>query len=251
MKLLQVHNGNECYGSIMALMKRGTFASAKQYRYLRDCHAVDNSADNMVLATLSAPAGADFVIYCESWITQKNGVHFGRKARRMASILWVNSGGVLRTDRVKFKYDDANGHSMPDGVVTGEPVAREPSPEVAELDAREAARKTAIEQLKEQVKGIAIPEGRQTIQGTVRSLRNTTYNIPGAWNKSVMKMTVVRDDGVAFYGSVPTGLHPNVGDVVALIATVAVKEPGFAYFSRPTKAGIISPSEKTEGQIST
>lgn len=239
MKLLQAYDQYDYYTSVLAIMKRGTFASAKQYRYLRDKFATSTTADVLIFTGLEAPAGTEFAIYCETMITHKNGVHFGRKARRRAGIAWVNSGGVLRLDRVKFKYDDMNGFSMPDGVEVGAFTPREPNPEVAELDAREVARKQAIEELAERAKAIAIPEGRQTIQGTVKSLRSTTYNIPGAWNKSVTKMTLVREDGVTYYGSAPMGLHPQVGDIVALCATVTVKEPGFAYFSRPTKAGII------------
>lgn len=94
----------------------------------------------------------------------------------------------------------------------------------------------------EAAKLVKVEDGRQTIIGTVQSIKgkDTPYGF-------VVKMLIEREDGVRFYGTVPAAID-NVmrEDVVQFDAKVECKEPGFGFFSRPTKAIIVTRCE--EGQ---
>jgi hypothetical protein len=92
--------------------------------------------------------------------------------------------------------------------------------------AREAERQAAL---------VDVPEGRQVVEGRVRSVKV----IESAYG-STLKMLVETDAGYRVFGSVPTSLYDvEPGAVVRFTATLTPKERGFGFYSRPTKAAIV------------
>lgn len=91
----------------------------------------------------------------------------------------------------------------------------------------------------ERMKGAPIlTEGRQTIEGTVISIK-TGENDYGFW----IKMLVKTDDGNKVYGTIPSAIDPEKGDRVRFDAKVEPKEEHFGFYSRPTKPQIIETTE--------
>lgn len=88
---------------------------------------------------------------------------------------------------------------------------------------------------------VKISSERQTIKGRVVSVKvcSTVYGMN-------YKMLVEREDGYKFYGTMPSGINPKKGDLVSFDAAPKVKEAGFAYYSRPTKAVILEVARNAE-----
>lgn len=88
--------------------------------------------------------------------------------------------------------------------------------------------------------------GRYEIVGKILSIKESSYGYTYNYSSFTLKMLIVREDGAKFYGSVPSNIQPKVGDVVKFSATVQPKEPGFAYFTRPTKASVTQMGEASQ-----
>lgn len=87
--------------------------------------------------------------------------------------------------------------------------------------------------------GIKVRDGRQIIEGNIKSIKEAD-----AYSRfPARKMLVLREDGWKFWGSVPSALtdrEVKVGDKVSLSATIKVKDVGFGFFSRPSKATVVA-----------
>lgn len=225
--------------TVYGLLKRGTFASAKQYRFLRDVEGRDDIA-SMWVREAAAPLDAELCILFEETFdrAERGGRNWGRKARRRERIIWCNSGGVIRVDTLRIKYDDKNGSSGVEGVTLGEVTPRAKCLEVERLD-REAAEQERVRSMEREAAALrqgrsVIVPGRQEICGTVLSVKWVESDWGGA-----DKMLVERDDGAKLYGTVPSSVQVRKGDRVTLTAEVMEpKEPGFAVFKRPAKARV-------------
>lgn len=81
-----------------------------------------------------------------------------------------------------------------------------------------------------------VPTGRVQLQGEVVSLKwkETDFG-------SVLKMTVLLENGSRVWGTVPSALDVEKGDVVAFTATVTASDdkPDFGFFKRPTHAAVV------------
>lgn len=72
--------------------------------------------------------------------------------------------------------------------------------------------------------------GRHTVTGQV--LNTKAVETQWGWATKVL----VQCDGFRLYGTLPSSAYkPDSGDTVRFTATVEPKEPGFGFFSRPTK----------------
>lgn len=92
----------------------------------------------------------------------------------------------------------------------------------------------ALEQ-NETVKDIILEEVRQEIVGKLLSMQSFE-----SYYGTQLKMLVLREDGYKFFGTVPRALYDaEINDTVKFNALPTVKEPGFAYFKKPTKAEIV------------
>lgn len=87
---------------------------------------------------------------------------------------------------------------------------------------------------KESMAHIELAPGRQEIRGKIMTIRakDTEFGM-------VYKMTLKREDGFTFYGTLPKGIAPEVGDTISMQALPEKKDSGFAFYSRPTKPVII------------
>jgi hypothetical protein len=87
----------------------------------------------------------------------------------------------------------------------------------------------------------AMPEGRVTVTGTVRTLKWVENDFGGS-----LKMLLESDFGWRVWGTVPSSLayaeggDLEVGDRVQFDAAVTRKEADFGFYSRPTKACIVA-----------
>jgi ribosomal protein L9 len=82
------------------------------------------------------------------------------------------------------------------------------------------------------------PQGKQIVEGTVRSFRL----VAGFHGATVLKMTVDANDGYCVFGTVPSKFKNVVaGDRVRFIANIqpSDKDQSFGFFSRPSKAEVI------------
>lgn len=81
-----------------------------------------------------------------------------------------------------------------------------------------------------------VPTGRVELQGEVLSLKwkETDFG-------SVLKMVVLLPNGSRVWGTVPSALDVEKGDVVAFTATVTTSDdkPDFGFFKRPTHAAVV------------
>ena len=80
--------------------------------------------------------------------------------------------------------------------------------------------------------------GRYEITGKVLFTKESQFAVGYNRYAYTLKMCIQDIDGAKWYGSVPSNLQVKKDDVVKLTATVQPKEPGFSFFSRPTKATI-------------
>lgn len=109
--------------------------------------------------------------------------------------------------------------------------------QLADRPARDAAR--------EAYKAAAAdcPTGRMVIEGKVLTIRvdDTPYG-------SVTKMLVAHASGFKVWGTRPSGLNCDRGDVVRFTATIqpSDKDPKFGFAGRPTKAEIITSASTQE-----
>lgn len=94
--------------------------------------------------------------------------------------------------------------------------------------------KRQAEAQKPHVDPVMPPTGRVTLEGTVTSQKLVESDFG-----SVYKMVL---DCGAFrvWGTVPSGLAVGLGDRVRLTATVQPKELGFGFYSRPSKAELVT-----------
>lgn len=101
--------------------------------------------------------------------------------------------------------------------------------------------------------GVKCPSGRVELSGTIVSLKDNPQPAPyGGGTVHHWKMVVDLGQGVRVWGTCPEKLAPiehgdgaqraTVGAVVKLTATVTAldKDPLFGYFSRPSKAQLLS-----------
>jgi len=85
-----------------------------------------------------------------------------------------------------------------------------------------------------------VVEGRITIEGVVLA----AYLKPSDYYDARWVMTVLDDRGFKVWGSIPSGINPNVGDKVRFTATVeASDDKFFGFFKRPVKAEIVQLQE--------
>ena len=89
---------------------------------------------------------------------------------------------------------------------------------------------------KEDLAKVTVEDGRQVVDGKIKSIKE-----PDSYDRfPSRKMLVVREDGWKFWGTFPSALSgAEVGDAVSFSATITVKETGFGFFSRPTKATMV------------
>lgn len=104
------------------------------------------------------------------------------------------------------------------------------------------ARAALIQEQREKEKAGAVleTEGRKEISGVIVTIKESEYRYTHNYSSYNLKMLVRRADGHKFWGSVPSNLQPKKGDTVTFTAMVKPKEAGFSFFSRPTKAAIVS-----------
>lgn len=222
---------DDSFPALYGLIKRGTWASAKQYLYWRDVHG-EEDADSMWVKKSEPPAGAELCILFEETFDGIGNVRFGRKQRRRQRHLWCNSGGILRIDTVKFGYNDKEGASWPESVVVGEVVERPANLEAVRLteEREQAARDHAAHAEAEKAlqQKAVVEDGRQQIEGEVLSVKE----VSGDWGYTT-KILVRRDDGARLFGTAPANCAIERGSRVRFTATVEKKEPGFGLFKRP------------------
>lgn len=92
--------------------------------------------------------------------------------------------------------------------------------------------------LREAAKQVELSEDRQEIVGTIVTTKSYETQYGTAY-----KMLVQREDGVRFWGSIPSAITPQIGGRIKFFAKVVPKEPGFAFFSRPTKAELMQEAQ--------
>ena len=81
-----------------------------------------------------------------------------------------------------------------------------------------------------------VVEGRGVIEGVVLA----AYLKPADYYDARWVMTVLDDRGFKVWGSIPSGINPNVGDRVRFTATVeASDDKFFGFFKRPVKAEVV------------
>jgi hypothetical protein len=92
-----------------------------------------------------------------------------------------------------------------------------------------------------------VPEGRQVVTGVVLSLKEVEDQFApvSRWSNytpTIWKQLVLDDRGFKVYGTVPSALDPEKGSRVQFTATLtrSQKDGGFGFYSRPTKASILS-----------
>lgn len=152
-----------------------------------------------------------------------------KRAKAEADFLAQHEGlaEALQTDH--YIVDDLAATLRDCGSISEKQVAlaHKIAKEVAEREAERAA------QPKEPV-----VEGRGPVAGTVVHLRweDSPYN-----GSLVGKMLVADDRGFRLWGTVPRSLRDEIekGQRVGFTATLAAKENGFGFFSRPSKAAIL------------
>ncbi len=83
--------------------------------------------------------------------------------------------------------------------------------------------------------GVMAAAGRYEITGKIIVIKESYYCHGYAAGSYTLKMLVQDSSGAKFYGSVPSNIQPKKDDVISFTATVAPKEPGFSYFTRPVK----------------
>jgi hypothetical protein len=93
---------------------------------------------------------------------------------------------------------------------------------------------------------VAAPTGRQTIRGTVVSVKEHRGDFGDTWK---MTVKVVTPAGTWLcWGTIPTGVEGGIvekGVEVEFTGTLqAGREPHFAFFKRPSKARVITPVEQ-------
>lgn len=102
--------------------------------------------------------------------------------------------------------------------------------EAAERRAKREAQRLADAELEE------VRTGRIEICGTVLSTKWQDNDYGGS-----LKMLIMDDRRFKVWGTVPMAIEPEVGDKVALTATVKASndDRSFGFYSRPTKASIV------------
>lgn len=99
------------------------------------------------------------------------------------------------------------------------------------------AAKLVVEAAVAQVKAateIEVPEGRRTVEAKIISFKTTESQYGVAYK---MLVEIEEDGGVyRAFGTEPSSLDAERGDVVKLTATFQPKERGFGFFSRPRVA---------------
>ncbi len=98
------------------------------------------------------------------------------------------------------------------------------------------AGRQAIQQAEEQASAADCPSGRMLVIGRVLTIRvdETQYG-------TVTKMLVKHDSGFKVWGTRPSGLNCDRGDIVSFKATVqqSDKDPKFGFYARPTNPAMI------------
>lgn len=105
-----------------------------------------------------------------------------------------------------------------------------------EFAAKRAAREAALAE----APALEVLEGRQTVEGRVVSTKWVENDFGGTF-----KMLVEMADGNRVYGTVPSSLDPERGDLVKFDAKLEASRDDvhFGFFSRPTKAAILERGE--------
>jgi hypothetical protein len=94
--------------------------------------------------------------------------------------------------------------------------------------------KRQAEAQKPHVEAVMPPTGRIVLEGTVTSQKLVESDF-GSVYKMVLDCGAYR-----VWGTVPSGLAVGLGDRVRLTATVQPKEVGFGFYSRPSKAELLT-----------
>jgi len=92
------------------------------------------------------------------------------------------------------------------------------------------------------------PAGRQTIEGTILSVKEAENDFGVTW-KMLVEVSIP-EGSYRVFGTVPgsicgIGVGSLKGRRVKLTATVQPKEPGFGFYSRPTGAQLVGETEAT------
>lgn len=84
-----------------------------------------------------------------------------------------------------------------------------------------------------------VQAGRYEFSGEVVALKEVEDNF-SYYPRTILKMTVKLAGGQRLYGTVPSAIEVNKGDMVRLTATVEAssKDPSFGFFKRPAKASV-------------
>lgn len=92
---------------------------------------------------------------------------------------------------------------------------------------------------KQRAEALELKDGRQEVVGTVTSIREPDdYDV-----YPQRKMLVTREDGAKLWGSIPRAIDVvDKGRKIQFVATITVKEPGFGFYKRPSKACILTGS---------
>ena len=213
MKYLYILPSDETKTSCLAILKRGTFSSAKQFRYFRDVLSTNEPAFGLFGVT--PPEGAEILIFVNEVFSGTNGKNFGKKSRRRERFVWANSGGVIRVDTLKIKYDDKNGSSCVDRVEVGEQTPRIPDPEVETLDLEQAERQKAIETKRAASQYIGDIGERREFRLT---LRFKTSFVTQYGYSTVFVFDDEMGNAVKYMGS--ADLNVGRGETVSIVATI-------------------------------
>ena len=102
-----------------------------------------------------------------------------------------------------------------------------------------------------QVFDAPVPSGRQDVTGTILGVKEVEGYLMGdtAW-KMLVAVTTPAGDAFKVYGTLPASIPGSPSELrgrrVSFRATLRPREPGFGFFSRPSK-GILLDQEASEG----
>jgi hypothetical protein len=131
-------------------------------------------------------------------------------------------------------------HSFADQVLDGRTLSARQMEVVAKAEAvfakREAEKAAAAD--------LPVPEGRVTATFRIVKFKESSFTFHGGrfGTSTSVKVVGVMANGVKVWGTLPDALTVDAkeGDSVTLTATFKKKDAGFAVFTRPTNASLVS-----------
>lgn len=236
--------------SVFSLIKNnnGLFKSLGQYKVLSSFHAeysdgLHHSDKTGILGGKDDPQWNSVVKHEGGFFMLEGYVNWsgdeyanaGRGGMRWSHLCFFDGKGITGQYKIKYVGNMRDGMAPKSiSLVWERPAEVEGEDFGAAVQVAKQEREVAE---KERLDGAApLKEGRYEFQGIVKSTK-----IQDGYYNTEYKMLVELDDGNRLYGTVPSSIdfEDLKGKRIKLTGKVMVKEAGFGFFSRPSKAELL------------